>query len=227
VPKTIFLFADSALELMPKELYNEEIIKKYASKKRKKPSQLILDSTYHHIPMKKLSNFKKRGRPDIIHFCLMNLIESTFVLDNLSQVEIYVHTIDNKIIDVKPHTRLPKNLERFKGLIAKLFKNQIIEADGNILLKMLNNDCPKSILQSINSENRLLFTSKGKENYINEILDVNKSKDIAFIIGAFPYGNFSKDINNLTNKTISIYPESLNAWIVLNKIIFLRESTIT
>lgn len=226
VPKTVFLFADSAIEPIPRELFNDEIIRKFALKKNKKPSEILLDSTYHHKPMKKLSNYKKRGRPDIIHFCLLNLVGSTFVLNNLTEIEIYVHTIDNKIIEIKPYTRLPKNIDRFKGLIVQLFKQKKIETDGNILLRVLENENLESVLNSIDPNNRFLFSSKGYEMDLEKVLEKNNAMDLAFIIGAFPHGNFSQQINCLTKNMASVFPESLNAWIVLNKIIFFRELTL-
>ncbi|NHK32007.1 MAG: 16S rRNA methyltransferase [Asgard group archaeon] len=226
MPKTIFLFADTALELIPQELYYNEIIKKHASNKKKKPSQILLDSSYHYNAMKSISNFKKRGRPDIIHFCLMNLIESTLVIDNPSSIEIYIHTITNKLIEVKSETRLPKNFDRFKGLMVKLFHQKKIDAEGKILMKILENENLHTVLSNIKPNKRFIFSFKGKRNSLKEIFEKNCDDDIAIIIGGFPYGNLSKQIIELTQNVVSIFPAALKAWIVLNKVIYTRENTL-
>jgi rRNA small subunit pseudouridine methyltransferase Nep1 len=224
--KTIFLFADSALELVPKEIQKHEIIKKSASRFNKKPSEILLDSSYHYIPMKKIQNSKKRGRPDIIYLCLMNLVESTFVLKNPDLVEIYVHTIKNEIIKIETNVKLPRNYERFKGLMVQLFEKRIIEFKGTSLLKILEDENLQSLLKNIKPENRFLFSSKGVSIDLIKKFKEKSYENLAFIIGAFPYGKISQQINSLTNNVISIYPDSLNAWIVLNKILNLREFTI-
>lgn len=225
MPKTIFLFADTALELIPHKLYNNEIIKKYATKKNKNPSQFLLDSSYHYKAMKNISDFKKRGRPDIIHFCLMNLIESTLVCTNPSLIEIYIHTIKNKIIEVNTQTRLPKNFDRFKGLMVQLLHQKKIEANNKILMKVLEGETVQTILANIQPDRRFIFSFDGKKTDLMETFESNSENDLVFIIGGFPYGKLSTQILNLTNNVISIYPEALKAWIVLNKVICLREIT--
>jgi rRNA small subunit pseudouridine methyltransferase Nep1 len=226
MPKTIFIFADTALELIPQELFYKEIIKKYASNKKKKPSQILLDSSYHYNAMKNLPNFRKRGRPDIIHFCLMNLIESTLVKNDPSSVEIYIHTITNKFIEIKSETRLPKNYDRFKGLMVKLFHQKKIDADDKILMILHENKNLHTVLSKIKQNKRFIFSLNGKKNNLKEIFEESCKDDIAIIIGGFPYGNFSNQIVELTQNVVSIYPTALKAWIVLNKVIYTRENSL-
>ena len=113
MPSTIFILADSSIELLPESLYKNNLIKKYAKKRNKDPSQIILDSNYHYKAMYKLEEYKKRGRPDILHFCLLNLLGSPFIKSNSLYVKIFVHTINNILFEINPKTRLPKNYNRF------------------------------------------------------------------------------------------------------------------
>ncbi len=223
MPKTIILLADSSIESMPSNLINNEIIKRHAKKRGKQPSTIILDSSYHHKAMAKLLDSKKRGRPDILHFCLQNLIGSPLVRSNLGSIEIYVHTINNQIFKINPETRLPKHYSRFIGLMEQVFSKKVIRTNEKILIEMLENPSIEELIADIPKENRLIFSSKGSIIKLPEYFIDYAKKDLVLIIGAFPHGSFSEKILRTSNKILSIYPQSIEAWVVLNRVIFSRE----
>lgn len=223
MPKTIIILADSAIELMPSNLINNEIIKRYAKKRGKQPSTVILDSSYHHKAMIRLPDSKKRGRPDILHFCLQNLIGSPLVRSNPKTIEIYVHTINNQILKIDPETRLPKNFNRFIGLMEQVFIKKIIKTNEKTLIEMLETPSIEELVADIPKENRLIFSSKGSLIKLPEYFIDNAKKDLVLIIGAYPHGSFSENILKTSNKILSIYPQSIEAWVVLNRVIFSRE----
>ena len=226
MPKTIILLADSSIELMPLKLTNNEIIKKYAKKRGKQPSTVILDSSYHHKAMSKLPESKKRGRPDILHFCLQNLIGSPLIRSNPESIEIYVHTINNEILKINPETRLPKNYNRFIGLMEQVFSKKVIKTNEKTLIELLENPSIEELIEDIPKENRLIFSSKGSLIKLPEYFIDYSKKDLVLIIGAFPHSYFSENILRSSNKMLSIYPQSIEAWVVLNRVIFSREITI-
>ena len=223
MPKTIIILADSSIELIPSNLTNNEIIKRYAKKRGKQPSTVILDSSYHHKAMNRLPDSKKRGRPDILHFCLQNLIGSPLVRSNPKKIEIYVHTINNQILKIDPETRLPKNFNRFIGLMEQVFSKKIIKTNEKTLIEMLENPSIEELVADIPKENRLIFSSKGSLVKLPEYFIDNAKKDLVLIIGAYPHGSFSENILKTSNKILSIYPQSIEAWVVLNRVIFSRE----
>jgi rRNA small subunit pseudouridine methyltransferase Nep1 len=71
--------------------------------------------------MKKLQNNAKRGRPDIVHFALMEALSTPLFIEN--KLRVYVHTTNDKIIAVADSLRIPKSYVRFEGLMVKLFKD--------------------------------------------------------------------------------------------------------
>ena len=47
-------------------------------------------------------------------------------------LNVYVHTINNKLIFIGENLRIPKSYFRFEGLMMNLFKNKVIkELKGN------------------------------------------------------------------------------------------------
>ena len=90
------VLAESALEIIPTELRNNHLIINYSKKVGKSVSQVFLDKSYHYSAMKEknIDFIWKRGRPDLVHICLLSILSTPLFLKNL--VDVYVHTIDNK-----------------------------------------------------------------------------------------------------------------------------------
>lgn len=63
------ILAKSALELIPEEIKNK-------IRKSRVYKYDILDSNYHYKAMEKLKDKEMRGRPDIIHISLLNILDS-------------------------------------------------------------------------------------------------------------------------------------------------------
>ena len=119
------ILAESSLELVPKELQNHNSVISHSKKLGKKPSEIILDNSWHFGAMKGIKNEIKRGRPDLVHF---SLLEATSIpLYYEKKISIYVHTIDDKVIFIGDDVRLPKSYHRFIGLIEKLFSEKVVQ----------------------------------------------------------------------------------------------------
>ncbi|MCJ7634937.1 16S rRNA methyltransferase, partial [Candidatus Bathyarchaeota archaeon] len=103
------------MELVPKNLWGHPSVSKRARLLRKNASNMLLDRSYHHAAMLSIEDNKKRGRPDIIHFCLLNALGTPLSWEG--QLQTIVHTREDKVISVQPETRLPRNYDRFVGLI--------------------------------------------------------------------------------------------------------------
>ncbi|MCP4762410.1 MAG: 16S rRNA methyltransferase, partial [archaeon] len=131
-PLTIIL-AECGLELIPKT------IRKYSSVQRnlssKNYSSQLLDNALHHSAMKDLKDFEKRGRPDILHACILNALGSP--LNKSGKLNLYIHTTNDKIFKFNPEIRIARNFNRFKGLVAKLLMESEIIADGTPLITQI------------------------------------------------------------------------------------------
>ena len=94
------VLARSALETIPEEIVNHPSVKKWAERRRKDPRKLLLDMSYHYAAMRELKDWNKRGRPDIVHITLLNLLGSP--LNNEGLLRVYVHTLNDYIITINP-----------------------------------------------------------------------------------------------------------------------------
>ncbi|MFC1754838.1 ribosome biogenesis protein, partial [Thermoproteota archaeon] len=118
------IIAEAALETIPKQLWKHPSVTKHAISRRKKPGDIILDRSYHHAAMLGMKDNQRRGRPDLIHSVLLEATATPLFFKN--NLNIWVHTYDNKVIYFKKNIRLPKSYFRFEGLIEQLFKEKKI-----------------------------------------------------------------------------------------------------
>ena len=178
------VFVEASLETVPKEIvYHAQVIK--ASRIRgKKPENTLLEDYLHYKAIKKLDKSEKRGRPDIIHRCLLLCLDSNS--DNLFS-EIYVHTLAGKLIWVNPEVRLPRTYERFRGLMEKLFLDRRIVTDTNNVLLELTDLSLEDVLKG----RVVVLREKGNEGDGNSCERIKKAGTIC--IGAFPHGDFEKE----------------------------------
>ena len=65
------ILAESSIELVPKELQAHNAIISHSQKLGKKPSEILLDNSWHFAAMKGIKDEIKRGRPDLVHFSLL------------------------------------------------------------------------------------------------------------------------------------------------------------
>ena len=160
---------------------------------------------------------EKRGRPDIIHTTLLFILGSP--LNRRGYVDTYIHTINDYVIWINPKTRIPKNYNRFKGLMAKLFLEKEIIANSDTLIKMSKKTIT-ALIKELLCDKIFVLTEKGKQvTTLDLARDIKKSTTPCIIIGGFPHGDFSSNIYSLGATFVSIYSGSLHTWVVTAKII--------
>jgi len=108
------ILLESALETVPHEIWRHPAVVKNARRRGKKPGETLLDVSLHYHAMKNLKDREKRGRPDIVHTTLLELLESP--LNKEGHLEVYVHTYQGHVIFIDPSTRIPRNYNRFGAL---------------------------------------------------------------------------------------------------------------
>lgn len=214
------ILAESELEVMPGELVNHPLIVSFAHQRRKQPEKILLDSNYHHVAMKDLSDGRRRGRPDIIHLFLLTALES--IANKKGQLKIIIHTRNDDVIYVNPETRIMRNYDRFVGLIEQLFEKKVVRSQEQTLLELKQKVPLNKIIEELKADKIIAFSEEGKatnlHNYFKE-LKKHKKENIACIVGGFPSGAFQSDIKSIVDEIVSIHPEMLVAWAVASEII--------
>ena len=180
------IIAESSLELVPRELQRHNSVVSYCKKMGKDPSEVLLDNSWHFAAMKGMKNEIKRGRPDIVHFCLLEAC--TIPLYEEDEIAVYVHTVDDKVIFVGEGVRLPKSYHRFAGIMEKLFAEKIIKSDDKKLFE-LKEMTFSGLIDKINPDRVIGLSSEEKQSSYSEIAKLC-TDETCLVIGGFPKGDF-------------------------------------
>lgn len=197
------IIAEAELEPMPRSLRSLPVMKKKYGRK----DVVLLDSNYHHTSMQTLPDAYRRGRPDIVHVCLLNALESPLNKDG--GLEVYVHTRHDKVIYIDPSWKVPKSYNRFVGLMEQLFSTRRITAGDTDLLRMVNKTLPDLITEVSSGMPVKVMHYEGATYALDP--------DEVLVIGGFPHGDFATD---LPFSRCSIHGEELVAWAVLNHVVY-------
>lgn len=216
------ILAEAALETIPKQIINHPLIRKHSKKRGKKPSEMLLDTSYHYAAMKKLDEKWKRGRPDIIHITLLQILGSPANLQG--KIKVYIHTRNNKVIYINPETRLPRNYLRFTGLIEQLFKTRKVPPKAENPLLEVRDMTLEELIEELKPTKIIILTSKGKPSTPQKIAkEIILEENPVIIIGGFPHGDFNEETLKLSDEKVAIYPQPLETWTVASSIIYAYE----
>merc|ERR1711920_898947 len=99
----------------------------------------LLNCDDHKGIHKKFDKNPQNSRPDILHQELMALLDSP--LNKAGQLQIYIRSTKNVLIEVSPQMRVPRTYKRFAGLMVQLLHTlKIRSSDGKTtLLKVIKN----------------------------------------------------------------------------------------
>ncbi|KUH33564.1 16S rRNA methyltransferase [Thermococcus celericrescens] len=207
------VIAEAELELVPKAILDHPAVVNHARRRGKRPDEILLDSTYHHAAIKKLPDGERRGRPDIVHICLLNALESIANKEGL--LRVYVHTRNDEVIHIKPETRIPRNYNRFVGLMESLFRDRVVPR-GLELLRIEEKSLGE-LVEELNPDGVFVMHEEGKPTKPKDFGKIlGGLENPLVIVGGFPHGDFRGET---PGEKISIYEAPLMAWAVVNEVI--------
>lgn len=220
-PLTIVL-AEAGLELVPKSVQHHPSVVKNAERRGKKPSETLLDISLHYRAMRSLDKWYKRGRPDIVHISLLNALSSP--LNIIGLLKLYIHTVNNIIINIDPLVHIPRNYNRFIGLIEQLLVIGKVPPKNKKPMLWIEQMSLHKLVLNKNFNEVIIMHEKGSymsHRALGEYLVnyMSKDQDICIIIGAFQHGDFEKEVLGLGNKVVSIFSKPLDTWIVISRVI--------
>ncbi len=217
------ILSESSLELVPIELKHHPSIVSHARKLGKYPSEILLDNSWHFAAMKGIENELKRGRPDLVHFSILEATTIPLYLQN--KMKLFVHTLDDKVISFGENVHIPKSYHRFEGMIEKLYpEKRIITKDDDLLLK-IEEKTFSELIDEINPSKVIGFSTKGTKSTYEKIA-TKITDDTCIILGGFQKGHFSDSTENKITDLYSIGDESFEGHVVAARILYEYEKTI-
>jgi len=216
------VLSESALELVPYELEEHPSVVSHAKKLGKYPSDILLDNSWHFAAMKGIKNEIKRGRPDLVHFSILEA--TTIPLYYQNKLNLFVHTIDNKVIRFGKNVHIPKSYHRFQGVIEKLFQEKKIISKNQLLLE-IKEQTFSELIEEISPSNVIGFSTDGELSSYQKIASEIPNNS-CIVLGGFQKGHFSDSVQNKITKLYSIGNESFEGHVVASRILYEYEKTI-
>jgi rRNA small subunit pseudouridine methyltransferase Nep1 len=216
------ILAESSLEMIPKEIQSHSSVISHSKKLGKSPSNILLDNSWHYAAMKGIQDENKRGRPDIVHFSMLEACSIPLYFEK--KLSIYVHTLNDKVIKVGDDIHLPKSFHRFAGLIEKLFYEKRIESNGKKLLEMSDMNFSQ-LIEDIKPKNVVGLSIVGKSSSFCDVAE-SLDENSCIIIGGFQKSHFLDSTVSKIDQLVSIDSNSLESHIVTARILYEYEKTI-
>ena len=216
------ILSESSLELVPFKLQHHPSVVSHARKLGKHSSEILLDNSWHFAAMTGIENEMKRGRPDLVHFSILEATTIPLYLQN--KIKLYVHTLDDKIISFGKNVHIPKSYHRFAGVIEKLYQEKEITSKDDVLLEIEEKPFSE-LLDEINPSKVLGFSTSG-DNSTYEKIAKDIPDDACIVIGGFQKGHFSNSVANKITDLYSVGDESFEGHVIVARMLYEYEKTI-
>jgi rRNA small subunit pseudouridine methyltransferase Nep1 len=132
----------------------------------------------------------------------------------------YVHTIDDNVIDVDAGVKLPRNYDRFIGLLEQLYEEKSVPPGEKPLLSIRRCTLPE-LVRETGVTRVVAFSTLGKPASVKEACQLIAEADApAVLVGGFPHSHFNQSTTRLANHVFSIDKEPLDAWVVVARVIY-------
>jgi rRNA small subunit pseudouridine methyltransferase Nep1 len=216
-----FVLAESALELVPKEISGKPAVVSDSKRRGMKASEILLDRSFHHSAMSRLKDSEKRGRPDLVHVALLSVTGTPLYLDG--SVKVFVHTYPDVVLELAEKTRIPKNYLRFRGLMEQALRDKPREG----LVKTYSAGVGELVRRKLASDLVLGLTVQGRQSDAEGVASrVASAKNPCVIVGGFPHGHFSKEALVSVDELVRIDSRPLEAHVVASRVVYEIEKTV-
>ena len=172
--------------------------------------------------MKGIKNEIKRGRPDLVHFSILEATSIPLYYQN--KLNLFVHTIDNKVIHFGKNVHIPKSYHRFQGVIEKLFQEKKILSKNELLLD-IKEQTFSELIKEINPSSVIGFSTEGELSSYQKIASEIPDNS-CIVLGGFQKGHFSDSVQNVITNLYSVGNESFEGHVVASRILYEYEKTI-
>ncbi len=216
-----FVLAESALELVPKEISKLPAVGSDGKRRQKDVSEILLDRSFHHSAMARIKDSEKRGRPDLVHVALLSVTGTPLYLDG--SVRLFVHTYDDLVLEIAERTRIPKNYLRFRGLM----EEALVERPRQGLIRVHSMGVGE-LVRRVSSDAVVGLSVQGKQTPLEELArKLLAAREPVVVVGGFPHGHFSPGTRSVLGQLVRIDARPLEAHVVASRVVYELEKAKT
>jgi rRNA small subunit pseudouridine methyltransferase Nep1 len=209
-----FVIAEAALELVPEPLWKDPSVRSDEKRRGLEAGSILLDRSVHHSAMLKLKDGYRRGRPDLVHLTLLSVTSTP--LHQEGKAKVYIHTIDDTVLEFGEGARPPKSYGRFRNLVEKL----LVERPEDGLVRVRDSTLPH-LLKFVGTDHSVGLSVQGAPVRLEALAeDLAKRKNPAAVVGGFPRGHFLPGDLKAFDDLTRIDDKSLDAHVVAARVIY-------
>ena len=219
VERLALVIVEAAVELVPHSISGHPSVRKYAELRGVRPTEVILDRSYHHAAMRGLDEAYKRGRPDISYHVLLDAVDSP--LYGAGMLSLYLHTHDGIVAELGRGVRLPRSYHRFVGLLEDLYrKGVVMDRNGEPLMRLRRMSL-RELFDALSPDIAILLREEGVQMPVEELVArVTSARNPLIGIGGFPAGDFSRQVLELFPEHVSLGRTSYSASLLACRIVY-------
>ncbi len=215
------MIAEAALELVPEPLWGDPSVRNDAKRRGMEPGGILLDRSVHHSAMLRLKDGYRRGRPDLVHLTLLSVTSTP--LHQEGRVRVYIHTIDDAVLEFGEGARPPKSYARFRSLMEKM----LIERPEDGLVTVRKATLPQ-LLRRIGTDHVAGLSVQGMPMGLETIAaELVQRKNPAVVVGGFPRGHFLPRDIKAFDRLVRIDDRALDAHVAAARVVYEIEKAAT
>ncbi len=221
----VLILEEASLELLPAKFRSSPDAKRVQERFGVSPRMQILDQNFHSKIVASLDDREKRGRPDVVHFALLDA-NSTPLFEN-GLLELFLRTRESFAIRIKTGTRLPRTLQRFCGVMAKILSGKYGDEEKKLFIIEKNRSLA-DLVGDLEIDKIISLSSRGFQETLRNLVarESQEEKRIAWIIGGFPHGHFTEEVIGLSDTVVSISSKPLAAHVVTARLCYELETNL-
>eukprot|EP00474_Spongospora_subterranea_P009103 CRZ09561.1 hypothetical protein [Spongospora subterranea] len=174
----------------------------------------LLHADEHKQILTKHKKDPSEYRADIVHQVLMTLLDSP--LNKAGHLKVYMHTVNNILIEINPEIRIPRTFKRFCGLMVQLLhKLKVRAVDGREpLMKVIKN--PVTAYLPIGAPRVGTSVTADVVNVDDWVSALPADEPIVFMFGSHAHGKCEVD---WTDRCISVSKYPLSASTAVSRVL--------
>ncbi len=215
----ILVLAETALETIPEELKKHPAVKADVEKRGKPAGEILLDRSLHHAAMLKLKDGESRGRPDIAYHVLLDVTSSPIY--RAGMLDLYMHTRGDLVLSFSKGLRPPRSYDRFRSLMEQLLKEGRVGGEADLITA--GKGSFKEVFREARPSAVVGLSKLGKRMTLPDAVSSARGARPCFVVGGFPSGHFSEEIERTFDSLVSISPQGLDASLVVCRLVYEME----
>jgi rRNA small subunit pseudouridine methyltransferase Nep1 len=165
--------------------------------------------------MLRLGDSSKRGRPDLVHSTLLSITATPLYEDRV--VKLFVHTLNDVVLEIRAGTRLPKSYFLFRNLIEKA----LVDKSSTDLVRVYESSLASLVRHVIRPGYVVGLSVQGRPVPLEEMVKtLHDKRNPVVLIGGFPRGHFSIATLKILDNLVRIHERPLQAQTVACRLIY-------